>query len=346
MRSLLLTTAALAALSTPALAATAVDEVIVTAARLPSSPDVITGAHVIDRAEIEARGVGFAADLLSTVPGVSLARTGAFGGTAAIRIRGASPDKTLVLIDGVPVNDPSDPNGPFDAGALQAADLERVEILSGPQGSLWGSEAIGGVVAFTTRELDRRPGQPGSRIVLHRPRLRRRRDRHRRLRPVRQHRRRPHRRDLQGRHRDREGRLQVAHRQPRRPDHPVARRPPRRPPALHREQRRDRRVRPAELPSGRHAQPRQEPDLAGLGPGHRRRAGPHAPDQPQRLRSAAQEHRLVARQLRRRPPGAALDRGQGRNLRRRRGAPGQFGPPVVRQEPRPVEHRRLRRRPP
>ncbi len=153
MRSLLLTTAALAALTTPALAATAVDEVIVTAARLPSSPEVITGAHVIDRAEIEARGVGFAADLLSTVPGVSLARTGAFGGTAAIRIRGASPDKTLVLIDGVPVNDPSDPNGPFDAGALQAADLERVEVLSGPQGSLWGSEAIGGVVAFTTREL-------------------------------------------------------------------------------------------------------------------------------------------------------------------------------------------------
>ena len=69
MRSLLLTTAALAALTTPALAATAVDEVIVTAARLPSSPEVITGAHVIDRAEIEARGVG-----IVTAPTWPLAR--------------------------------------------------------------------------------------------------------------------------------------------------------------------------------------------------------------------------------------------------------------------------------
>ena len=154
MRTLLLTTAALAALTTPAWAATAVDEIVVTAARLPTPPDVITGAHVIDRAEIEARNITFAADLLSTVPGVSVARTGAFGGTTAIRIRGASPDKTLVLIDGVPVDDPSDPNGAFDASSLQSGDLERVEILSGPQGSLWGSEAIGGVVAFTTRELD------------------------------------------------------------------------------------------------------------------------------------------------------------------------------------------------
>ena len=155
MRTLLLTTAAFAALSTQAGAeTTAVDEIIVTATRLPPAPEVVTGARVIDRAEIEARNITFAADLLSTVPGVSVARTGAFGGVSAIRIRGASPDKTLVLIDGVPVDDPSDPNGAFDASSLQAGDLERVEILSGPQGSLWGSEAIGGVVAFTTRELD------------------------------------------------------------------------------------------------------------------------------------------------------------------------------------------------
>jgi vitamin B12 transporter len=154
MRTLLISTAALAALATAAHAETPVEEVIVTAARLPTDVDVITGAHVIDRSEIEARNVGFAADLLSTIPGVAVARTGAFGGTTAIRIRGASPDKTLVLIDGVPVDDPSDPNGAYDAGSLQTADLERVEVLSGPQGSLWGSDAIGGVVSFTTRELD------------------------------------------------------------------------------------------------------------------------------------------------------------------------------------------------
>ena len=158
----LLCTAALAALSTAGLStsaqaapspATTVDEVIVTATRLPTDLTLVTGAHVIDRAEIEARGVSFVSDLLSTVPGVGVTRTGAFGGVSAIRIRGASPDKTLVLLDGLPIGDPADPSGTFDAGSLQAADLERIEVLSGPQGSLWGSEAIGGVVAITTRAI-------------------------------------------------------------------------------------------------------------------------------------------------------------------------------------------------
>lgn len=161
MRTLLLTGAALAALSVAATAnsaqaetSTTVDELIVTAARLPAVPSEIAAARVIDEAEVSARGTVFAADLLSTLPGVGVARTGGLGGLATIRIRGASPDKTLVLIDGVPVGDPSDPGGAFDAGTLQAADLSRIEVLSGPQGSLWGSEAIGGVVSFTTRELD------------------------------------------------------------------------------------------------------------------------------------------------------------------------------------------------
>src|SRR5205085_11030845 len=100
----------------------------------------------------DARQTPFVEDVLSTVPGVGVARSGAFGGLASIRIRGASPDKTLVLIDGVPVGDPADPNGTFDAGQLQTSDLASIEVLSGPQGSLWGSDAIGGVVAFTTRE--------------------------------------------------------------------------------------------------------------------------------------------------------------------------------------------------
>ncbi|HYD45912.1 MAG TPA: TonB-dependent receptor plug domain-containing protein, partial [Phenylobacterium sp.] len=155
MKRLLLTTAGLAlALSTPALADSAVDELVVTAARLPADPAEITGARIIDRQEIEARQAAFATDVLALVPGISIARTGAFGGTSAIRIRGASPDKTLVLVDGVPLNDPSDPNGSYDFADLQLADIERVEVLSGPQSSLWGSDAIGGVVSLTSRELD------------------------------------------------------------------------------------------------------------------------------------------------------------------------------------------------
>lgn len=151
-------TAALAALSTTAIAAPSpantVDAVIVTASRLPTDLSLVTGAHVIDHPEIESRGASFVSDLLSTVPGVGVTRAGAFGGIAAIRIRGASPDKTLVLLDGLPIGDPADPSGTFDAGAMQVDDLERIEVLAGPQGSLWGSEAIGGVVALTTRTID------------------------------------------------------------------------------------------------------------------------------------------------------------------------------------------------
>ncbi len=175
MRTQLLTTAALAAClplcaTAPAFAADPapaakpateelviadaidVDKVIVTASRLITTPDVITGAHIIGQAELEARQTPFVEDVLSTIPGVHVVRSGAFGGLAAIRIRGASPDKTLVLIDGVPVGDPADPNGTFDPSQIQTSDLAKVEVLSGPQSSLWGSEAIGGVVAFTTRE--------------------------------------------------------------------------------------------------------------------------------------------------------------------------------------------------
>jgi vitamin B12 transporter len=155
MRAVFLSTAALAAL-TPcaALAAeAAVDELIVTATRLPTDTTLVTGARVVDRVELEARQAAFATDVLATVPGVSIARNGAFGGIGAIRIRGASPDKTLVLIDGVPAGDVADPNGTFDPASLQLSDIQRIEVLSGPQGSLWGSEAIGGVIAFTTREL-------------------------------------------------------------------------------------------------------------------------------------------------------------------------------------------------
>lgn len=167
MRSLLISSTALCAfLPAGALAQAAPDvpigEVIVT--RLPTRPDLITGARVIDRFEIEARGAAFATDLLATIPGVGITRNGAFGGVSAIRIRGASADKTLVLIDGVPEGDPADPNGAYDASSLQLSDIERIEVLSGPQGSLWGSDAIGGVVAFTTRELNgwRLEGEGGS----------------------------------------------------------------------------------------------------------------------------------------------------------------------------------------
>lgn len=156
-RSLILCSAATAALfALPALAddATDVDEVIVTATRVPAIVAETPGARVIDEETIEQRGAIFAADILADVPGLSVTRSGAFSGPATVRIRGAHPGKTLVLVDGAVVNDAADIDGAFDFTGFDLGDVERIEVLSGPQSSLWGSSAIGGVISYTTRELD------------------------------------------------------------------------------------------------------------------------------------------------------------------------------------------------
>lgn len=156
-RSILLSTAAIAAaFAAPAFAedATQLDEVIVTATRIPSIVADTPGARVIDGKTIAQRGAIFAADILADVPGLSVTRSGAFGGVAQVRMRGATPGKTLVLIDGAPVNDAAEPNGAYDFSSFELADIARIEVLSGPQSSLWGSDAIGGVISFTTQEID------------------------------------------------------------------------------------------------------------------------------------------------------------------------------------------------
>jgi len=126
--------------------------VIVTATRVSATVAATPDVFVITDADIQARQATFAADVLATAPGVVVTQSGAFGGLTGVSIRGAPTDKTLVLIDGVPVNDASSPSGGYDFGALDLGDVSRVEILTGPQGALWGSDAIGGVVSFITKE--------------------------------------------------------------------------------------------------------------------------------------------------------------------------------------------------
>ena len=138
-------------LAGPALADPPDIPIVVTASRLAQPLAVTPDAYVIDRAQIEGRGAVFAADVLATVPGAIVGENG-FGGTASLGLRGASSDKTLVLIDGVPVNDPSQPQGSFDFSSLDLTSTQRIEVLSGPQGALWGSDAIGGVVSITSLE--------------------------------------------------------------------------------------------------------------------------------------------------------------------------------------------------
>ena len=107
--------------------------------------------RIIDAEEIEALGFTHALDAIAGAPGVTVNQNGSFGGAATVRIRGASSDQTLVLIDGVSVNDASSPGGGFDFARLDTDHIERIEILSGPQSTLWGSDAIGGVVSVITK---------------------------------------------------------------------------------------------------------------------------------------------------------------------------------------------------
>ncbi len=129
-------------------------EVVVTATRLPTALGDAPDARVIEDKEIALRQAVFAADVLRLIPGLAVSDNGAFGGATSVRIRGASSDKTLVVIDGMVQNDASQPSGGYDFGTLDLADIARVEVLSGPQGALWGSDAIGGVISLTTHEED------------------------------------------------------------------------------------------------------------------------------------------------------------------------------------------------
>ncbi len=126
-------------------------EIVVTATRAAQPLSEIGQAvTVIDRAEIERRQTTVVSDLLVTTPGVTVTRNGTVGALTSVRIRGAEADQTLVVIDGVRVNDPSSTGGGFNFGNLLSSSVERIEILRGPNSVPWGSQAIGGVVNIIT----------------------------------------------------------------------------------------------------------------------------------------------------------------------------------------------------
>ncbi len=89
--------------------------------------------------------------LLRRAPGVTIARNGGVGAVTAVRVRGAQAEQLLTIIDGVRLADPASPNGGFDYGNLLTGNLAKVELLRGSNSTIWGSDAIGGVLVATTR---------------------------------------------------------------------------------------------------------------------------------------------------------------------------------------------------
>lgn len=127
-------------------------ETIVTATRIPTeAARVPAGVTVLTRRDIEERGWQSLAEALRQVPGLRLVQSGGLGQNASLFIRGAASRHVLVLLDGVPLNDPSEPNGAFNFGNELLGDIERIEVLRGPASALYGSGALGGVVNLVTR---------------------------------------------------------------------------------------------------------------------------------------------------------------------------------------------------
>ncbi|SFR76315.1 TonB-dependent receptor plug domain-containing protein [Sphingomonas jatrophae] len=133
------------------------EAVVITANRGPVAADrVVASVTVLDKAAIDRAGDLSVADLLLRTPGVSLSRNGGFGTTTQLRIRGAESEQTVVVIDGVKLNDPASAGGGYNFANLLTGDASRIEVLRGPQSILWGSQAIGGVVNIVTPLPDKK----------------------------------------------------------------------------------------------------------------------------------------------------------------------------------------------
>lgn len=128
------------------------DLVIVTANRRPQPlSQVGSSVSVLTGDELEQNQQSFILDALEAIPGVAISQNGTFGGVSSVSIRGAGGDRTVMLVDGVQLNDASSTGGAYNFGTLDTYNIERVEILRGPQSTLYGSDAIGGVINIVTK---------------------------------------------------------------------------------------------------------------------------------------------------------------------------------------------------
>lgn len=128
----------------------AAETIVVTATRQAMrANELLSDVTVIDRAAIEARGQESITDLLARQPGIQMSSSGGPGTLTSFYVRGARPEQTKVLVDGVPLNSVDLSGSPLRF--LPLADVERIEILRGPASALYGADAIGGVIQIFTR---------------------------------------------------------------------------------------------------------------------------------------------------------------------------------------------------
>jgi len=136
--------------NTPYAADAELGSVVVTATRQATrSNELLSDVSVVTREEIEQRGQSSLSEVLATIPGVFVTDGNTPGKQVSVFIRGTNPGHALLLVDGMPVSSATLGEAPFDA--IPASEIERIEVLRGPASSVYGSEALGGVIQIFTK---------------------------------------------------------------------------------------------------------------------------------------------------------------------------------------------------
>ena len=126
--------------------------VVVSATTIPTpASEIANSVTVITGDQIENEQLRMLPGALAPVPGLNVVQTGGPGGQTSVFIRGTNSNQVKVLVDGIDVTDPSNPNQSFDFGQFLNLGVDRIEVLRGPQGGLYGADAIGGVISITTK---------------------------------------------------------------------------------------------------------------------------------------------------------------------------------------------------
>lgn len=150
----LISVAMLTTLSTSVFAEAAnLEQMVVTATRTPTPlKNIGSSVSVITATDIQTKQYQTLADALKSVPGLRVVELGGRGSVTSVFARGTNSNHTLVLVDGIEINDPSSPTGAFDFAHFLLDDIESIEIVRGAQSVLYGADAIGAVIQIRTRK--------------------------------------------------------------------------------------------------------------------------------------------------------------------------------------------------